>query len=403
MIHKFKDYNKNEQREIVFEIIRQKYLHSPKLNNFGDNCKWVSNVINNYVADKIDVKELKTHLETNFYNRINKKIAEEVLFYFYHIADGVIEKSTPDKAKKFSKVGEIIGEIIDIDDLNDKVEPPEDKISSIDNSGGFTMVSSGRYPSPSSYTPPPPPPPMHNFKNPYTNKDFKTICEFLRNKLFDLIIDEEPNTIEDLENISPSYLVPDSNECDTFPQVKDEDGDTEDLDFENPGDFIIDDENCMSFSGGGDWQEPLEFSMKMQNGKIKAFNIQEGYNDSDYESGSVMIMKIVCKLFGLDINDYPIDGTDPKDMARLYNDMVKNKDYKLNLNKELRTEDCVQAIVDYFPNESSDFRNPKNWKRKSKSGIASVNIYIRIFANKVTGEEVKITSSNTEIKKIEKL
>ena len=155
MIHKFKDYNKNEQREIVFEIIRQKYLHSPQLNNFGENCKWVSNVINNYVADKIDLKELKTHLETNFYNRINKKLAEEVLFYFYHIADGVIEKSTPDKAKKFSKVCEIISEIIDIDALNDKIEPPEDKISSIDNSGGFTMVSSGRYPDPSSYSPPP--------------------------------------------------------------------------------------------------------------------------------------------------------------------------------------------------------------------------------------------------------
>ncbi len=405
MIHKFKDYDKNEQREIVFEIIRQKYLHSPQMNNFGENCKWVSNVIKNYTADKITEDELKMHLETNFYNRINKKLAEEVLFYFYHIADSVHDKSVGvdwPKAYQFQRVCKVISEIIDIDDLNNKVEPPEDKISSIDNSGGFTMVSSGRYPAPSSYTPPPPPQPMHDFKNPYTNKDFKSICDYIRWKIFDALEGSSIENFEDLsDEIDPTSLIPDSDEFINFPQCEDEDGEKEDLDFENPGDFIINNENSITFGGGGDWQEPQTFSFKLEkNGKIKAFDIHDDYNSDNWSSDASMILEIICKLFGLNPNYNP-ESTDPKDMVRLYNDMVKNKDFKLDQPKKekLETSDCVQAIVDYFKGQNVSANSPlldqKLWKRTSKTG--SKDSIKREFENKKTGEKATVLSTETEI------
>jgi len=114
-----------------------------------------------------------------------------------------------------------------------------------------------------------------------------------------------------------------------------------------------------------------------------------------------MILEIICKLFGLNIKDYDSNSTDPEDMSRLYDDMVKNKDYKLNPPKitKIETADCVLAIIDYFKSKNTDTNSPllnqKLWKRVSKTG--SGNSIKREFENKKTGDKVYIISSETEI------
>ena len=402
MIHKFKDYNENEQREIVYEIIRQKYMHDPNLNNFQNNTKFITNLIKGLLTDQISADLVQTKLE-ELYSKVKKSVGDEILYYFYNVVEGSAERAEPVKASKFNILSKIISKIIDVNAISNTITPPEDKINDIDhNNGGFSMISYGKYPSPASYIPPPPPPPLHDFKNPYETKDFKSICDYMRYKIFDEIIGEKCETIEDLENITTAYnLMPDSDEFVNFPQVTDEDGDKEDLDFENPGDFIINDENSITFGGGGDWQEPQTFSFKLDKGKIKAFDIQDGYSDNS-SGGSEEILKIICELFGLDIENYTIDGTDPNELATLYSDMVKNKDFKLNVVKEITTADCVDAIIKFYSLNSlyhSSITNPKNWKRLSKSGSG---IFTRIFQNKVTNEKVKVTSTKTQIIKVEK-
>ena len=401
MYFKFEDYNRNEQREIVYEVIRQKYLHDQQLNNFGNNCKLISDTIRSFESGTLVANEVKTKFQ-DFYNQNKKEIADEVLFYFYNVADGVAEKF-PSKTGTFKKICDILKDIIDVDAIGKTITPPEDKMGPADSSsGGFTMIPYTKYPTPKSYVAPPPPSPTHDFKNPYPSLVYKSICDWVRYKIFD-IFEQESNLLkgmDDLEVIYLSELIPDSNQVESFPQASDGNGGKEDLDFENPGDFVINNENSITFGGGGDWQEPMTFSLKvLPSGKIKAFDIHDDYNDDD-DYGAKGILKLICKIFGLDINNYDVESEDPNDLARLFADMVANKDFKLNVVKDITTEDCVAAIVQKFPNESADFRNPKNWKRKSKIGS---QIIIRVFENKLTKDQVRVTATMTQITKIEKI
>jgi hypothetical protein len=363
----------------------------------------MTDIFKEYENGTIDTAEVTKRIG-DFYDDNTQENAEEVLFYFYNIAEAVGGKSDPAKANKYFQIAEIIStNFINVSAIESKIVPPQDKMGDVDpgRPGGFSVVTYGKYPAPKSYTPPPPPPSKHNFTNPYTNKNFQSICDWVRSKLFDMFIEDHIETIEDFDGSSITELVPDSNEFENFPQWVDEDGESEDLDFENPGDYVINNENSITFGGGGDWQEPKTFSMKIENGKIKAFDIHDDYDDNEY--GGIVILKTICKIFGLDINNYDIDSTDPKDLDRLYNDMVKNKDYKLAMPKvvkDISTEDCVDAIINNYPNETSDFLNPKNWKRLSKSGSG---IYFREFQNKVTNQKVKVTATKTQITKIEKI
>jgi len=61
----------------------------------------------------------------------------------------------------------------------------------------------------------------------------------------------------------------------------------------------------------------------------------------------------------------------------------------------ITTKDCVEYIVNYLIQKENNYTNIKDWKRLSKKGTGS-NI-IRKFQNKVTGREVEIRSSDTEI------
>ena len=409
MYHKFKDYNKNEQREIVFEIIRQKYMYDQSLNDFGKNCKILTTFVRGFCQNnQITSDQLKTQLD-DFYKSINKDDAEEVLFYFYNIVEGLIEKADPSTANRYSIFNKMIENLINVDAIRNTIETPEDKISNVDrgSGGGFSMVGMNKYPAPSSYVEPPPPPYIHNnLKNPYYEEgnhldvSNMSICDYMRFKIFDTIKDEKIEDLMGLEDIDASYLVPGPDEFINFPQVKLEESDDEyeDLDFENSGDFVINNENSITFGGGGDWQDPKTFTMKMVNGKVKAFDIHDDYDECGY--GAEEIIRIICELFGLKKKNYDPDSEDPNDFVKLYNDMVKNKDFKLPspVNVDLKTEDCVEAIIDFFPDESSDFHNPKNWKRKSKTGSGT---FTRIFENKVTKDVVKVTSTKTDIISIE--
>jgi hypothetical protein len=402
MIHKFKDYNRAEQREIVFEIIRQKYLYEPQLNNFGENCKYISGIIKSFESGQLDKDDLANFLE-DFYKKNEKSIAEEVLFYFFIISEGVAEQT---KKSRYKLVCEAIKKIINVDAIQSTIEPPEEKMGKPEggSNGGFTMISYSKYPSPEGYTPPPPPPPLHTFKNPYTSKDFKSICDYVRYKIFEEIIGNKIETLEDLGDLDPAYsFIPDSDEFINFPQCEDEDGDKEDLDFENPGDFIINNENSITFGGGGDWQEPQTFSFKLEkNGKIKAFDIEDGYSDNEnYDAEG--IIKIISKLFGLNRKDYNPESTDPNDLVTLYKDMIANKDFKLNpepkSTTKIQTEDCVTEIINYFKGKKTNSGSPlldaKLWKRLSKTG--SKDSIKREFENKKTGDKVFVMSTETEI------
>lgn len=400
-IFKFGDYSRNEQREIIFEIIKQKYLHNPQLNNFGTNCAMFANLIKDFDAGLLLQSELTDKFK-DFYNKNTKTIADEVLFYFYNVAEAIADKY-PAKKLKYSKICDIIKDIIDIDALTKEVTPPEDKMGKSDaTSGGFVLTGYNSYPKPKSYVEPPEPPSIHNFSNnPIPENTYKTMCDWVRWRIFDLFkVDARRlKTLKDLGGIYMAELIPDSNQVENFPQCTDEDGEKEDLDFENPGVYIINHENSITFGGGGDWQEPQTFSVKVQNGKFKAFDIQDDYDDGGgYDAEATL--KVICKLFGLDIDNYDLKSTNQQDLARLYRDMVKNKDYKLNVIKDISTEDCVAAIVDYFAKQGSTqaLTDPKNWKRKSKTGSV---VFTRIFENKVTKDQVRVTSTKIKIQKIE--
>lgn len=403
MEHKFEDYDKKEQREIIFEIIRQKYLKSPDMNGFSKKCNYMIKILKDFESGNITETSTKQKI-VYFYDYFSQEIANEVLFYFYHIAEGVVEDSTGEKSERYGKICDIISNIINIDDLKKRIIVPEDKLSSTDNShSGFSLQSYSRFPAPNSYVAPPKPPKLHKFTNPYINKDFKSICDYVRYKMFDLFHDtDDIENFEDLNDvISVVDLVPDGDDFINFPQV-DYDGEMEDLDFENPGDFIINDENSITFGGGGDWQEPKTFSFKLEkNGKVKAFNITDDSDDNNWTSNPEMILKVICKLFGLNINNYNPDSVNPDDLKRLYDDMVANKDYKLTEPENITTEDCVNAICKYFRknvNYLPDMVDKKNWKRLSKKGT---HICIRVFENRVTMSQVKVTSTKIEIIKVE--
>ena len=399
-IFKFSDYNRNEQREIIFEIIKQKYLHNPKLNNFGSNCAMFANSIKEFEADKILQSELTDRFK-KFYINNNKDIADEVLFYFYNVAEAVADKY-PAKKLKYSKICDIIKDIIDVDKLTNEVVPPEDKMGSSDKTSGvFVLTGYNSYHKPKSYVEPPEPPSIHNFSNnPIPANTYETMCDWVRWKIFELFKEDARflKALKDLGNISMESLIPDPDQVENFPQCTDEDGNKEDLDFENPGDYIINHENSITFGGGGDWQDPQTFSIKVKNGKFKAFDIEDDYDDNG-ANGAEATINVICKLFGL-VDNYDWNSKNQQDLARLYRDMVKNKDFKLNVVKDISTEDCVAAIVDFFAKKSSPpaLTDPKNWKRKSKTGSV---IFTRIFENKVTKDQVRVTSTKIKIQKIE--
>ena len=61
---------------------------------------------------------------------------------------------------------------------------------------------------------------------------------------------------------------------------------------------------------------------------------------------------------------------------------------------KIQTEDCVQAIVDYFESKGA-LTDPKAWKRVSKTG--SGDSIKRKFENKKTGDVAYVMSTETEI------
>jgi len=69
---------------------------------------------------------------------------------------------------------------------------------------------------------------------------------------------------------------------------------------------------------------------------------------------------------------------------------------------KLTTELCIAALCENIKsiNEAdTDNINPKNWKRISKSGNSREG-YIRRFENKVTGIQLDVKSSDTEISEV---
>jgi intergrase/recombinase len=68
--------------------------------------------------------------------------------------------------------------------------------------------------------------------------------------------------------------------------------------------------------------------------------------------------------------------------------------------KKITTEDCINAICKllYFQGKRGDSLNPKNWKRRSKSGS---NVIIRTFENVATREKYIVSETNNQIFKIE--
>lgn len=70
---------------------------------------------------------------------------------------------------------------------------------------------------------------------------------------------------------------------------------------------------------------------------------------------------------------------------------------------ELTSADCVARIIDLFKYGSKpELRNPKNWKRISKSGNATDG-FIRMFQSKLDGLVVKVVSSVEEIQSVDPL
>jgi hypothetical protein len=69
---------------------------------------------------------------------------------------------------------------------------------------------------------------------------------------------------------------------------------------------------------------------------------------------------------------------------------------------KVTTEDCVEAIVNYFRdkniNDNSPLVNSKEWKRISKSGKG--DSIIRVFRNLKTTDLINVTSSETKILKV---
>ena len=67
--------------------------------------------------------------------------------------------------------------------------------------------------------------------------------------------------------------------------------------------------------------------------------------------------------------------------------------------KKITTEDCVNAICEllYHQGEKGDSLNPKNWKRKSKSGT---DIIVREFENTVTKQKMIVSETNGQIFRI---
>lgn len=225
--------------------------------------------------------------------------------------------------------------------------------------------------------------------------NFTTICDYLRIKIFDIIKEDNILSIADL--MKPYELIPDPELIVNYPKFKIA-GDDDYLDFENFGKFIINNENSITFCCGGDWQDPRYVSLKIEKGKIIAYNIYEGYDDDDnWEEAT---LRIICELFGLDRKKYNAESNDLDDFITFCSDISKNKDFKLNIIKDISTEDCVKAIVESYKYESSELTNPKNWKRISKTGSG---MYVRIFENRITKDKIKIISTKTEIEEIEKI
>lgn len=63
-----------------------------------------------------------------------------------------------------------------------------------------------------------------------------------------------------------------------WPTVKDDDGDEESLDLENYEIIKITDSE-MVVACGGDWQEPLTFTLVPDGDKLKAIDITAGFDD----------------------------------------------------------------------------------------------------------------------------
>lgn len=78
-----------------------------------------------------------------------------------------------------------------------------------------------------------------------------------------------------LNNIHPEALI---DLIENLPLVEDEDGNQECIDFEN-FEVISIKPDKMVVCAGGDWQEPLTFTLVVNGDKLKATDIVAGYKD----------------------------------------------------------------------------------------------------------------------------
>jgi hypothetical protein len=60
----------------------------------------------------------------------------------------------------------------------------------------------------------------------------------------------------------------------------------------------------------------------------------------------------------------------------------------------ITTASCIVEIVKTFSTEDTDFKELKNWKRMSKKIVRTISI--RKFYNKITGDNVTVTSMDEE-------
>lgn len=354
--NKFEGYTEQEKQTVVFEYFKQKYMDQSlidypdrtnrtpddKIKKFQKNCEDMIYIIKLFGAFQITKNELEEQLK-----EIKKEIphddCEELFYYFMHVT-----KSQSEKQHQYRVLSEVLKSLIDdIPGFESKMDLPT-KIYNIDrgepNDGGFEMTSvSSREFKPQSvkdreqkerkqkedeF--------RNKYPNPYGGKpcsydelpdfDFKSICDILRYNVFEVISDIQIPDLTHFKSKFTSIFPKDSKLVKNYPTNITEDGDVDEQNFENMGEFIILGENSISVCGGGDWQLPARFSLKVnKNGEVEAFDVEK---DCSFEDGD-LDFKEVCELFGLNFSDYDFESKKQTEFDKFYQDLVKNKDYKI--------------------------------------------------------------------------
>jgi len=256
---KIENFNKTNS-EKIFEQLKSKYKNNI---HFHTQLNGTIPIIEDYNDDKINIEDFEIQIKLN--QKTLTLDIEQFNYYLCKVAQFIFmdQNSKPEKKTKFENV---FNTLIQYCPSYDKIE--DELMLEINKTLIIKTEKNNRIKDIMDR--------INSFEFSEEIVDFKTYLKKNFNDYLKEAFETDDFNSSDLSNWLPFFVNKSRTLMDKFPTVKDDDGKDEDLDFENCEVISVDD-NSIKFFAGGDWQEPLNVTMKYVDGKFEVSSEEGEY------------------------------------------------------------------------------------------------------------------------------